>query len=550
MRKRLANAKTRNETGFDYVLASINVNTPFGRKAIKEKSPYFPGEENLLRQEFEKLGTILRFISENPDDAGELLRIFMETKDISFTISRSGKDTLSVVELFEIKSLLLKMGRISKILSDSPVKIPESYLLEDLDALLSTLDPRSDRMDTFYVYDEFSEALSEARKRKRDFEGSIRRQQKKQKEAIMEKYGVALTPRFDCLVSKTSAEQIKMMNGIPELVKSEEDYVSVTFALRGDAETDKLLAQLDDAIQVIEQQELLVRERLSLEIAGYETGLLENCAKIGELDVAVAKALYAQKHGCTIPEIREEHVIEIEDGRHLQVEDVLASKAKAYCPVSLSLTDGVTCITGANMGGKTVSLKLAGLVPLLAQYGFFVPCKRASLGLSNYMQILIGDNQSLDRGLSGFGSEMETLKEMLDNGETRALFLIDEIASGTNPQEGFALTKGLIAYLKGKPYISLFTTHFDVGAEGGVVNLLVAGLAGVDFGKLDKELRYASRRERINIISKHMDYRLHIAAGGKEVPRDALNIARMLGINDEIIEHARKICNNDKGGNG
>ncbi|MCL1809987.1 MAG: DNA mismatch repair protein MutS, partial [Clostridiales bacterium] len=146
--------------------------------------------------------------------------------------------------------------------------------------------------------------------------------------------------------------------------------------------------------------------------------------------------------------------------------------------------------------------------------------------------------------LSGFGSKMETLKEMLDNGEDRALFLIDEIASGTNPQEGFALTKGLIAYLMHKPYISLFTTHFDVGAESGeVVNLQVAGLAGADFGKLDKELRYANRRERINIISKYMDYRLHRAADGREVPRDALNIAKMLGINEEIIEYARRAIN-------
>ena len=64
------------------------------------------------------------------------------------------------------------------------------------------------------------------------------------------------------------------------------------------------------------------------------------------------------------------------------------------------------------MGGKTISLKLSGLVPILAQYGFFVPCQKAKVGLSNYMQILIGDSQSVERGLSSFGSEMEELKEI------------------------------------------------------------------------------------------------------------------------------------------
>ena len=88
------------------------------------------------------------------------------------------------------------------------------------------------------------------------------------------------------------------------------------------------------------------------------------------------------------------------------------------------------------MGGKTISLKLAGMVSILAQYGFFVPCAEARVGLSNYMQILIGDSQSIERGLSSFGSEMEELKEIFDNSKERSLLLIDEIASGTNPAEG------------------------------------------------------------------------------------------------------------------
>ena len=92
------------------------------------------------------------------------------------------------------------------------------------------------------------------------------------------------------------------------------------------------------------------------------------------------------------------------------------------------------------MGGKTISLKLTGMISILAQYGYFVPCRKAKVGLSNYMQILIGDSQSIERGLSSFGSEMEELKEILDHGTDRSLILIDEIASGTNPAEGMALT--------------------------------------------------------------------------------------------------------------
>ena len=196
------------------------------------------------------------------------------------------------------------------------------------------------------------------------------------------------------------------------------------------------------------------------------------------------------------------------------------------------------------MGGKTVSLKLVGMIAIMAQYGYFVPAASARVGLSGFMQILIGDSQSIERGLSSFGSEMEELKEMMDNSRDRSLLLIDEIASGTNPVEGLALTKSITDYLKKQPYISLITTHFEaVTDDKDVVNMQVTGLANADFDRLDKELRYANRRERINIIQKYMDYRLTRVDDNREVPKDALNIAKMLGIDNNIIEKAKEYLN-------
>ena len=136
---------------------------------------------------------------------------------------------------------------------------------------------------------------------------------------------------------------------------------------------------------------------------------------------------------------------------------------------------------------------------------------------------------------------MEELKEMLDNSMDRTILLIDEIASGTNPVEGLALTKSIIDYLKKKTYISLITTHFEaVTEEKDIVNMQVRGLADADFRKLDSELHIANRKERINIISRYMDYRLYTVTENREIPKDALNIAKMLGLSDEIINGAKK----------
>ena len=578
--RRLANVKTRRETGLDYVMFSLDLNTPFGKKQLKEVRPYYPGEEAELRDELDRVEQMIAFVKQNQILTDKIQEVFMEVKDATLTIERSGAVTLSTVELFEIKSLLLQMRQLRKLTMEHEIgdyqgahcccaaepsadsaasearaenmpaaraegeaavdTVPQEYFLADTEDLLDELDPRRDRMNTFYIYNEFSPKLDAYRTKKKEYEQQIRREQKQAREELRKKYGVQLTPKFDIVVAKSHPD-FEMIQSLEELEMTDQDYMSVTLQLKP---TEKIyeFVQAAEALNAeIEQEEDIVSDILSRKIAEKEAVLLENCEKMGALDLALARAIYAMKHDLTKPEIVEDHVISFEDGRNLQVEDIIREKGKTFCPISLSLADGVTMITGANMGGKTISLKLAGQIPILAQYGFFVPAKHAKIGLSNYMQILIGDSQSVERGLSSFGSEMEELKEILDKGQERSLILIDEIASGTNPTEGTALTKSLVDYLIEKPYISLITTHFEsVTERKDIVNMQVRGLADCNFTLLNREIQHANRRDRINIISKYMDYRLYRVDSEAQVPKEALSIAAMLGINKEIIEGAKK----------
>lgn len=537
--KRLANKKTRRETGLDYVTTGLNLLTPFGSGLIKEQKPFLPGQEELLRAELSRIQEIKSIAEANEREIGILSEAFMMLKDNSLSIKRSGSSVLSVVEIFEIKSLLLLMVRIRDL--GGKLKLPEEFIPDDITGLLDTLDPGGDRLNTFYIYDSFSEKLAELRGEKKNLEREVRREQKRKRDDIREKYGITLTPKFDITVSKSDSQSIKMIDEISDLSRSEEDYMSVTFTLTPTEAAAGFVRRMDELTADIEEEELKVRETLSEEIHSWAEVLNENCRRIGRLDIVLAKALFAGRHNCVMPEIVTEHVVEFTDGRHLQVEEIISSKGGRYCPVSISLKDGVTCITGANMGGKTVSLKLTGMIAILAQYGYFVPARSAKVGLSNFMQILIGDSQSIERGLSSFGSEMEELKEIMDNSKERSLLLIDEIASGTNPVEGLALTRSIVDYLKKQPYISLITTHFEaVTGDEEVVNMQVTGLANADFDRLNREIRYANRRERIEIIGRYMDYRLTHVDSGREIPKDALNIAKMLGISKDIIEKAKE----------
>ena len=539
--RRLANVKTKREVGLDYVMQSIDLNTPFGKTKLKEIRPYYPGQEDELNAEFDKMEQMVQFVQENAKFVEQIQELFMEIKDVSYSIERANTQTLSVVEIYEIKSLLLSMRRLRQLsMKDETLLIPAEFLLEDTTDLLDVLDPRRDRINTFYIYDEFSDVIRELRGKKRELEIAIRKEQKVRREEIRKQYGIMLTPKFDISVAKSNKDFEKLQS-IEDLEMVDQDYMSATFQLKANEVVYGYMKQMDELVVLMDEEEERIRKEISLEIAGREAVLKGNCNKIGALDLALGKALFAVKHDCVRPEIVSEHILEIEEGRNLQVEDILKAKGKPYCPVSIALKQGVTCITGANMGGKTISLKLSGQVMILTQYGFFVPAKRARVGLSNYMQILVGDSQSVERGLSTFGSEMEELKFMLDNSVDRTLLLIDEIASGTNPVEGLALSKSLVDYLIKKPYIALMTTHFETVTEKeGVVNMQVRGLADANFTLLNREIQYAKKSERINIISKYMDYRLYRVEKQGEVPKDALNIAKMLGISSEIIEGAQK----------
>ena len=508
--KILANSKTMAETGFDFVCSKLDAASPLGLKAQKEARPFYPGEEELLEEELNKLGAMIELTEKSRKTVDRIRETLHCLKDLSRSIERADHDILAVVELFEIKSLLIYSQSLREQLAEiKEVSIPEEFMLPDTSKALDILDPKGDRINTFYIYDDYSERLAELRAGKKELDGAIRKLQKELKNK-------------DELAQEKASE-----NHIEEKIEA-------------------LIKERDILAIKIEEEEDSVRLDLSKRIGQHKKTLLKTLTKIGRLDYVIAKALFAIKNNLVRPVILNEHEIRIHEGRQLQVESILKSRGKEYIPISMDLEEQVTCITGANMGGKTISLKLAGLIPLMAQYGYYVPCESAEIGLSNYIRILIGDSQSVERGLSSFGSEMEELKEILKQASDRSLLLIDEIASGTNPVEGLALTRSIVEYLLEKPYITLLTTHYEGVTIGGKArNMQVRGLMDANFRQLNSELSTATPSERIGIISKYMDYRLMPVSTDAEIPKDAINIAKILGLPESIINRASEIINNE-----
>ncbi|MDR3242869.1 MAG: hypothetical protein LBT34_02945 [Clostridiales Family XIII bacterium] len=538
----IADERTKAELGFSFVMNSLTLRTPFGRARAAANRPFLPGAEAALEKELDRVEALMSALRGRGRETGAIAALFREMKDISAVVAEDGPEILSVAELFEVKNFLIQLEKLAGICRGAGSALPEAFVPESMGTLLDLLDPEGWRLAAFYIYDSFSEKLAALRRKKKSLRLALQKLQKLEKDRLKERCGISLTQKLEHTVARTDKEGLDRAERTRELHVSYEDYTSVTFTLRGNDETAGLQREAEDLQELIEAEETAVQKALTEKIREESAVFARNMRRIGELDFTLAKAGYAAENGCTRPKILRGHVMRIKGGRYLPLEKVLRGSGKAYRPIDLRLAGGVTCVTGANMGGKTVAIKLAGLTALLAQHGFFAPCVTAELGLSSSVHLLIGDSQDMRKGLSSFGGEIEGLRNILRNSGERALILIDEIAGSTNPAEGYALTKSLVRYLAKRPYIAVLTTHFDNAAEGErVVNLRVRGLAGADFVQLAEELESAGDGLRADVVAKYMDYRLEPAEGCGESPRDALNIARILGLEKDIIEGAEKI---------
>jgi DNA mismatch repair protein MutS2 len=251
---------------------------------------------------------------------------------------------------------------------------------------------------------------------------------------------------------------------------------------------------------------------------------------VAELDFINSRAIFHQNFNCVIPEIKADQTtlissgeLELVDARHPLLEENLRASGGSVVPVSFALDQNKNAmvISGANAGGKTVVLKTAGLLALMALSGISVPARLARIPFYASVLADIGDHQSLAANLSTFTSHVANIARMIELCEAPALVLLDEVGTGTDPEEGSALGVAVVDHFRracGAHVIA--TTHYSglkmyAGNEPGVVN------ASVEFD--EKTLRPT--------------YRLLVGVAGAS---SGLEIARRFGVPTGIVENAMR----------
>ncbi len=523
----------------DYIFNRLTVYTPYGEALKRGLSPFMSCDRKALAEELDRVEKVVTLIEKDRYTFVEMRAVFKHIKDLRGSFQRAGEEvTLSLVELFEIKTFVGMLEKLAsyqeKLKWDWPAQLKVHPILD----LKKLLDPQESGVNTFYIYDEYSERLKTLRKHMAAVEGEINREKLQSREKVQNQLNVKIRPNGELTINKSNRELIGDLENCEGLIYSAETYMNITYKVKMDEQVETLFRQLEDYKLQEEEEELRIRQQLTVKIKSHIDEIYHNIHAIGALDLLVGKAYLAIGMDGIKPTLVEKESIEIIEGRHLKVEDALTKQGKAFTPITVKLDNGVTCITGANMGGKTISLKLIGLLTAMAQYGLFVPAKEMRFSPKEYIFFSVGDLQSVDMGLSTFGAEILEMKDILKRADESGLILIDELARGTNPAEGYAISKAIIQYLKEKMATAIITTHFDgLAHTEGIVHLQVRGLVDVDFHLLKQQMGDSSDLG-IHLVHQYMDYRLEVIQDERKVPRDALNIARLMGLQEEILKEA------------
>jgi DNA mismatch repair protein MutS2 len=296
-------------------------------------------------------------------------------------------------------------------------------------------------------------------------------------------------------------------------------------------------------LQIEERQEIeRILRQLSLEIGNEADALNLDVELLAEFDLQLAKARYGRMTRCTEPRLNDTGMINLRNARH-----PLLTGTVVPINVHLGHEFFMVVITGPNTGGKTVALKTVGLLTLMAQAGLHIPAdEHSEIAVFEEVFADIGDEQSIEQSLSTFSSHLNRIIEILrqieqeihcetpgirgkmsetlvgtpESRRLRALVLLDELGAGTDPSEGSALARAILTFLLDRHVTTIATTHYSelkafAHEQPGVVN------ASVEF----------------DIETLSPTFRLSIGLPGRS---NALAIANRLGLDEQIIEHARE----------
>lgn len=270
-----------------------------------------------------------------------------------------------------------------------------------------------------------------------------------------------------------------------------------------------------ERLRIEEEEEILrILYTLTALVGAASEEIRQNVRTIERLDFAFSKGKWSLEHEGTEPELLQERKICLTDARHPLLE-------KESCvPLQFAIGGDIRgiVITGPNTGGKTVALKTVALCCMLMQFGMHVPCREAEICMCSNFLCDIGDGQNLSENLSTFSAHITNMLESLKRVGPESLVIMDELGSGTDPQEGMGIAVAILEELKKSGALFLVTTHYPE------VKTYATQEPGIENARMTFD------RENLTPL-----YQMVIGEAGESC---ALHIARRLGMPKRMLKRA------------
>ncbi len=312
-----------------------------------------------------------------------------------------------------------------------------------------------------------------------------------------------------------------------------EDYIRKQTLANAERYTTPRLKELEDSILNAEDKLYTLEYDLFCEIRDAIAAEIERIQKtahaVARLDVFTSLSYVAERNQYVRPALNEKGVIDIKDGRHPVVEQVIQNDMFIANDTYLdNQKHCIAVITGPNMAGKSTYMRQAALIVLMAQIGSFVPAKKANIGIVDRIFTRVGASDDLASGQSTFMVEMNEVANILRNATANSLLVLDEIGRGTSTFDGLSIAWAVIEHISNRKLLgakTLFATHYHELTELE--------------GKMDNVNNYciAVKEKGDDIV-----FLRKIVKGGADKSY-GIQVARLAGVPDMVIDRAKEIVN-------
>ena len=448
------NSKIEKVLEFDKIRAQLAeyATSEKGKQMIKEL--LIEVEEKAIQNKIEETA-----------DGVELLRLkqgipIPRLKDISFALKRleleAGLNGRELSDILRVLTTTHEVERFFEKVEEEEIalkRIPR--LVEKLESIPDvTKELEASIREDGYVLDSASPTLHGIRVGIQKTEQEIRRQMDQYLTGKNAQYlsDTIITIRNDRYVLPVKAEYKSVFGGTVH----DQSATGQTLFMEPQA-----VVNLNNKLREYQVQEKREVERilceLSQKLMPYTNSLHQNHYVLARLDVVNAKALYANEIKATEPIIDRQNHVALWKAWH-----PLLDREKAVAnDIILGEEYQAIVITGPNTGGKTILLKTVGVIQLMAQMGLYIPAgENSRVGIFTEIFADIGDEQSIEQNLSTFSSHMSNIVSILKKINDKSLLLIDEIGSGTDPQEGSSLAIAILDYIASKQSYVIASTHY------------------------------------------------------------------------------------------